>query len=122
MVLEKWVAQTTPLATLQAGSAETKPRFQNKDDPDTKVAFFKDLMAVSGQRSDSFLMKAYANRAGNGINCLARSWHEVPSLDFTILLASARTEGLSETNSAGLWRRFFAFHSQMYYFALSLEQ
>lgn len=47
-----------------------------KDYPDTEEAFFNDMMALSGNRSDPELIRAYAKEAGAGLDWLAG--HGVP--------------------------------------------
>lgn len=45
-------------------------RFQTRP-PDTEEAFFKDMMKLSGYRSDPELIQVYAAEAGKGIDWLA---------------------------------------------------
>ena len=48
--------------------AATKTRYQDKDDDDSKELYFKEMMEVSGGRSDPALIRAYAEIAGESVD------------------------------------------------------
>lgn len=50
--------------------AATKTRYQDKDDDDSKELYFKEMMEVSGGRSDPALIRAYAEIAGESVDWL----------------------------------------------------
>lgn len=68
-------------------------RFQTKH-PDTKEAFFSDMMKLSGGRSDPALIRVYAEEAGKGVDWLADHgtpfylWENLPAPELSRCLIS----------------------------------
>ncbi|MFU0841091.1 MAG: FAD-binding-2 domain-containing protein [Burkholderia sp.] len=68
-------------------------RFQTKH-PDTKEAFFNDMMKLSGGRSDPDLIRVYAEEAGKGVDWLADHgtpfylWENLPAPELSRCLIS----------------------------------
>lgn len=68
-------------------------KFQ-KDHPDSKEAFFNDMMKLSGYRSDPECIKVYAEEAGDGVDWLASHgtpfylWENLPAPELSRCLIS----------------------------------
>ena len=65
----RWAVPTARPPTAPAGSPRRK-RYQDKDDDDSKELYFKEMMEVSGGRSDPALIRAYAEIAGESVDWL----------------------------------------------------
>ncbi len=70
VLIEKMGRPDSTSAYSSGWIAATKTRYQDPKEQDSKEAYFKDMMEVSGGRSDPELIRAYADFAGDSVNWL----------------------------------------------------